>query len=386
MSKIFSKISLVLSLALMVSLLGVASLPAKAADETLKLGFGGALLGNNASYGLSNLYGIEYAIGKINAKGGVLGRQVELVQEDDGCDPEKGSTAATKLTSLGLNLVLGHTCSGATHSALSVYGDSALVISSSATEVSLTESGDNPYFFRTTPRDDAQVPAQVDYIVKKGFKRVAILHDKGDYGLALAEMARNLLNGLKDKPDGPKDIEIVLFDGITTGDPNFDDTITLVASKQADILIWGGYYSDASKLVVQMRDKGVATLLIGPDGLYNNSFITLAGAAAEGVLTTGQMDLSNSDAAKAAIEDHKTRHSEDIGPYFFYSAGATEALLAAVEKVGNTTDLEAIKKHLNEDTVDTIMGPVRFDAKGDVIGVGFSIYEIKDGTFHEIKL
>ncbi|MDR1656802.1 MAG: branched-chain amino acid ABC transporter substrate-binding protein [Deltaproteobacteria bacterium] len=370
MGKLFSKFVLLLSLVLMAG-------PA-AAQDTLKVGFGGAILGQLAAYGNSNLYGLEYAIGQINAKGGVLGQQVELVKEDDGCKPDSASSAATKLLSQGLKLVFGHTCSGATRSALSVYGNSVLMVASSATEVSLTEDGAHPYFFRTTPRDDFQVPTQVAYIRDKGFKKVAILHDKGDYGLALAELAK------KDLEADPQGIEIVLFEGVTSGEVSYDDTVSLLAAKGAEVLVWGGYYSDASKLALQMRGKGLKTVIIGPDGLYNPSFIEMAQEASEGVLATGQMDLSKSEIAQAAIADHKTRHSEEIGPYFFYAAGAAQAVFAAVEKVGNTTDFEAIKKHLTEDTVETVMGPVRFDAKGDIIGVPFSLYEIQGGKFVEL--
>jgi branched-chain amino acid transport system substrate-binding protein len=60
--------------------------------------------------------------------------------------------------------------------------------------------------------------------------------------------------------------------------------------------------------------------------------------------------------------------------------------LAAIAKAGSTTDLAAIKKHLQEDTVETAMGPIRFDEKGDVVGAGFKMYEIKGGKFTEVAL
>ena len=173
---------------------------------------------------------------------------------------------------------------------------------------------------------------------------------------------------------------------MTTGEVSYDEIVSLLQAKEADALVWGGYYSDASKLAIQMREKGLETVIIGPDGLYNPEYISLAGPAAEGTIATGQKDLSENDAAQAAIADHKSRHSEEIGPYFFYAIGAAQAVAAAIEKTGNFDDLDAIKKHLTEDTVDTIMGPVRFDAKGDVIGVSFLLYEIRDGKFVEVNL
>ncbi|MDR2302810.1 MAG: branched-chain amino acid ABC transporter substrate-binding protein [Deltaproteobacteria bacterium] len=345
------------------------------AQETTRIGYGGALLGDLASYGLSNLYGLEFAVAQANAKGGLLGKPIEIVQEDDSCIPDNAAKAALKLASENLTLILGHTCSGATRSALSAYNNKVIMISSSATEISLTDDGASPYFFRTTPRDDEQPRLQLNYIKQKGFKKIAILHDKGDYGSALAlSLQANI------KEQAPE-LEIVLFEGVTTGEVSYEDVVSMLRNSQAEVMVWGGYHSDASKLVIQMRDKGLETVVIGPDGLYDQQFITMAGAAAEGALATGQADISGTDAAKAAIADHHTRHQEEPGTYFFYAAGAAQALFAAVEKVGNTTDLDAIKKRLQEDTVETVMGPVRFDAKGDVIGAKFILYEVKDGKF-----
>ena len=354
--------------------------------DTLKIGYGGALLGQLASYGLSGVYGMEYAVLKANANGGVLGKQVEIIKEDDGCDPALASNAATKLSGSGVKLVLGHTCSGATASALSVYGKNMLLISPSATENSLTDSGGNPYFFRTIMRDDAQADLQVEFVKKRGYKKVAIIHDKGDYGKALADRAKAAFEA--DKDSG---IKVVLFEGVTTGQVSYDAVVSKLRNSGADVLLWGGYYSDASKLVTQMRSKQVNTIVVGADGLKNEGFVKMAGGAAEGVFATGPTDLSQSAnppaSVKEALEDHKKRYpTEEIGPYFFYSAAAMEALFAAIEKAGSATDLEAIKKHLQEDTVETVMGPVRFDAKGDIVGSQAMMYEIKGGQFVEVEL
>ncbi|MDR1041956.1 MAG: branched-chain amino acid ABC transporter substrate-binding protein [Deltaproteobacteria bacterium] len=370
-----------LCLAASVALAGARAASAQDAPEPLKVGFGGALLGSLASYGLSNLYGIEFAIHKANEAGGVLGRQIELVMEDDSCEPALASSAATKLATQGIRLVLGHTCSGATHTALSVYGGNAIVISSSATDIALTDSGDNPLFFRTTPRDDAQSSLQVRLIRSKGFKKIAILHDKGDYGKSLAELADAAL-----KADPDSGIEVVLLEGVTSGQVSYDAIVARLKDSGADAVIWGGYYNDASKLALNMRDRQVAAVIIGADGLYDDRFLSMGGGAVEGSFATGQSDISESEAAREALDYHRRNHTEETGTYFFYAAAAAQALFAAVEKAGSAEDLELIKKHLTEDTADTVLGPVRFDAKGDLIGAGFKLYEVKDGKFAEVTL
>ncbi|MDR2724873.1 MAG: branched-chain amino acid ABC transporter substrate-binding protein [Candidatus Adiutrix sp.] len=369
-----------LALALTFSISGLAS--AQKNQEPFRMGYGGALLGDLAAYGKSGFYGLEYAVLKTNAAGGLAGRQIEIIQEDDGCDPALAATAATKLAGSGVKVVLGHTCSGATNSALSVYGSNMLLVSPSATEVSLTESGRNPYFFRTIMRDDAHADLQVEFIKKRRKKKVAILHDKGDYGKALADRAKA---GFDAAPGG---VQVVLFEGVTSGQPSYDPVIAKLRSTGAEALLWGGYYADASKLATQMRDKNVKTIIIGADGLNNEEYVKMAGQAAEGTFATGPADLSknSSPAIAAALEDHQKRHSEEIGPYFFYAAGAAEALFAAIAKAGGDADLEAIKKNLQENTVETVIGPVRFDAKGDIIGAKATMYEIKNGQFVEVEL
>ncbi|MDR1044825.1 MAG: branched-chain amino acid ABC transporter substrate-binding protein [Candidatus Adiutrix sp.] len=375
---------MVLSLVLTLTL-GAGLLPAQdGKKEPLTIGYGGALLGNRASYGLSGFYGLEYAVLKANAAGGVLGRRVEVVKEDDSCDPALASTAAAKLAGAGVRLVLGHSCSGATSSALSVYGQNVLLISPSATETNLTEDGGHPYFFRTIIRDDVQADLQVEFVKKRGFKKVAILHDKSDYGKGLADLAKAGLEKLGG-------VSVALFEGLTSGQLSYDAVLSRLEDSGAEVLLWGGYYSDAARLAAQMRSRQVNAIIVGADGLKNEQYVKMAGEAAEGTLATGPADLSKSSnppaAVAEALADHQKRYpSEEVGPYFFYSAAAMEALFSAIEKAGSATDLDAIKKHLQEDSVETVMGPVRFDDRGDIIGSRAVMYEIKGGRFVEVEL
>ncbi|MGO9145450.1 MAG: branched-chain amino acid ABC transporter substrate-binding protein, partial [Desulfomonilia bacterium] len=181
------------------------------AADTVKLGVAGAHSGDLASYGLPTLNAAKLVVGDVNAKGGVLGKKVEILPADDVCKPEVAANVASKLVSDGANVVLGHICSGATKAALNTYKEAKIVvISPSATNVDLTKSGDYPNFFRTISPDDAQAKLEVDFAMNKlKVKKVAVIHDKGDYGKGLAEFA---------KADFEKrGINPVLFEGITPG-------------------------------------------------------------------------------------------------------------------------------------------------------------------------
>ena len=157
--------------------LGLA-MPGMAAD-TIKLGVAGAHSGDLASYGLPSVNAAKLVVADINAKGGIDGKQVELLVEDDVCKPEVATNTATKLVSDGVDVVLGHICSGATKAALPIYNSAKVVVMSpSATNPGLTQSGDYPNFFRTIASDDAQARTEVDFALGTlGLKKIAVIHD-----------------------------------------------------------------------------------------------------------------------------------------------------------------------------------------------------------------
>jgi len=179
------------------------------AADTIKLGVAGPHSGDLASYGIPTVKAAELVVKDVNAKGGILGKKVELLVEDDVCKPEVATNTATKLLSEKVDVVLGHICSGATKAALGIYKDSKIIaMSPSATNPALTQSGDYPNFFRTIASDDAQAKLEVDFALNKlKAKKIAVLHDKGDYGKGLAEFAKGFLE--KDKR-----AEVVLYEGM----------------------------------------------------------------------------------------------------------------------------------------------------------------------------
>jgi len=202
--------------------------PAMAAD-TIKLGVAGPHSGDLASYGIPTIKAAELVVAKVNAAGGVLGKQVELLVEDDVCKPEVATNTATKLISEKVDVVLGHICSGATKAALGLYKDSNIIaMSPSATNPGLTQSGDYPNFYRTIASDDAQARLEVDFALDNlKLKKIAVLHDKGDYGKGLAEFAKGFLE--KD----PR-AEVVLYEGITPGAVDYSAVVQKIKRSGAE--------------------------------------------------------------------------------------------------------------------------------------------------------
>ena len=358
--------------------LTVVSGPAIAAD-TIKLGVAGPHSGDLASYGIPTVKAAELVVKKINAAGGVLGKQVELLVEDDVCKPEVATNTATKLISNKVDVVLGHICSGATKAALGIYKDSKVIaMSPSATNPALTQSGDYPNFYRTIASDDAQARLEVDFALDVlKLKKIAVLHDKGDYGKGLAEFAKGFL-------EEDERAEVVLYEGITPGAVDYSAVVQKIKRSGAEAVIFGGYHPEASKIVSQMRKKRMETIFISDDGVMDDTFIKVAKKYAEGVYATGPMDVSKNPMAIAANEAHKKAYGADPGAFFLNAYAATLALLNAVEQAGST-DYDAVAKALKTKDVDTPLGSIRFDERGDATGVGFSMYQVKDGVYVELK-
>ena len=347
--------------------------------DTIKLGVAGAHSGVYVSYGIPSIRAAELVVKEINAKGGILGKKVELVIEDDVCKPEVATNTATKLVSKGVPIVLGHICSGATKAALGIYKDSKVVVMSpSATNPPLTQSGNYPNFFRTIAADDAQAKLEVDFALNiLKLKKIAVLHDKGDYGKGLAQFAKIFIE--KDSR-----ADVVLFEGITPGALDYSAVVQKIKRSKAEALIFGGYHPLASKIISQMRKKKINIPFISDDGVKDDTFIKVAGKYAEGVYATGPKDVTKNPLAIKARTAHRKVYGKDPGAFFDNAYAATLALLNAIQRAGST-EYEAVTKMLRTELVETPLGKIRFDKKGDAEGVGFSIYQVQNGAFVEIQ-
>jgi len=349
-----------------------------AAPAKLVLGVAGAHSGDLASYGLPSINAAKLVAAKLNAAGGVNGAMVEVVSQDDQCKPELATNAATKMVSDEVKIVLGHICSGATKAAMPIYLESEIVVMSpSATNPPLTQSGEYPNFFRTIAPDDAQAALEVSFAKGLGLKKIAVIHDKGDYGKGFASFCKQFIEA----EDG---IEVVLFEGVTPGAVDYSAVVQKIKGSGADGVIFGGYHPEASKIVSGMRKKGVEIPFLSDDGVKDDTFIKVAGKYAEGVYATGPMDFSDNPVYQEAVAAHKKEFGADPGPFFPEAYSAALALLNAVENAGST-DYAKVTEALRTKYVDTAVGKLKFDAKGDAEGVGFSVYQVKDGKYVEVK-
>lgn len=349
------------------------------AGDTIKLGVAGAQSGDLASYGLPTVKAAELVVAQYNAKGGINGKMIELLIEDDVCKPEVATNTATKLVTDGVDVVLGHICSGATKAALPIYKEAGVIVMSpSATSVDLTKSGNYANFFRTIAPDDAQAEAMVNFAIGKiGAKKIAVIHDKGDYGKGLATIAKGMI-------EASGKAEVTIFEGVTPGAVDYTAIVQKIKRSKADAVLFGGYHPEASKIVSMMKKKRIDIPFVSDDGVKDDTFIKVAGKNAEGVYASGPNDNSANPLSIAAIAAHKKAYGEDPGAFFENAYSAALALLNGIEKAGST-DQAAIVKALQTETVDTPVGSIHFDERGDAVGVGFVMYQVQNGKYVVVK-
>jgi branched-chain amino acid transport system substrate-binding protein len=342
------------------------------ANAQIKLGVGGPLTGPNAAFGAQLKNGAEQAVEDINAAGGVLGQKITISLGDDVSDPKQGVSVANKFVGDGVKWVLGHFNSGVTMPASEVYAENGiLMISPSATNPKITERG-LWNVFRTCGRDDQQGSVAAEYIAKtlKG-KKIAIVHDKTTYGQGLADETRKGLTkaGVKD----------VLYEGVNAGEKDFSALISKLKSTGADYLYWGGLHTEGGLIVRQMRDQGLKTVLISGDGITTDEFATIGGPGVEGTLMTFPPDPQKRPEAAAVLKKFEARKFKPEA-YTLYSYAAVQ-IMAEGAKRANSTDPKKIAAALQGGApVDTVIGKLGFDKKGDITRPDYTIYTWKKGA------
>lgn len=346
----------------------------------IRIGVVGPHSGDLASFGLPTVNAAQLVVDQVNADGGVLGRQIRLVIEDDQCAPDVAANTAARMVGEQVVAVIGHICSGAANAAMEIYtGENIVSVSPSATSPALTQSGNFPTFFRTIAPDDAQGQLQAQFVAEQlGLTSVAILHDGGDYGRGLAEFARGSLQA------NYPGVNVALFEGITVGAVDYSAIINRIGASGVEGVIYGGYHPEASRLVTQMRAQGLDVAFISGDGVQDQTFIDVAAAAAEGVYATGPMDTSANPIAQAARQAHQARFGEDPGPFFMNGYAAALAVVNAIKSAGST-DPAAIMNALRTAPVNTPVGNITFDERGDATGVGFAVYQVQNGVYVELR-
>ena len=363
--------------------LAVGGVTAQAAD-TVKIGLMAPLTGSWASEGQGMKKIVELLAEQQNAKGGVLGKQIEVVTEDDGGDPRTASLAAQRLTTRGVVGVVGTYGSSVTEASQAIYDEVGLPqIANGSSAIRLTEKGFK-HFFRTAPRDDEQGRMAARTIDKLGFKKVAILHDNTSYAKGLADEANALLKG--------QGAEVVFFDALTPGERDYTAILTKLKGADPDVVLFTGYYPEAGLLLRQKKNMNWTVPFLGGDATNNVDLIKIAGKeAAEGFYFLSPPQPRDLDAPEAAafLADYQKKYNDLPPSIWAVLAGDGFRVMVAGIAGAKSTDGDKIAEYLHKDLKDYsgLSGPISFDAKGDREGEVYRVYQVDaEGNFVLQKL
>ena len=335
--------------------------------EDIKVAVVGAMSGPVAQYGDQEFTGAEQAVADINAKGGIKGNKLQIVKYDDACDPKQAVAVANKVVNDGIKYVIGHLCSSSTQPASDIYEDEGiLMITPAATAPELTARG-YQLILRTTGLDSDQGPTAAKYILEKVKpQRIAIVHDKQQYGEGLA---RAVQDGLK-----KGNANVVFFDGITAGEKDFSTLVARLKKENIDFVYYGGYYPEMGQMLRQARSVGLKTQFMGPEGVGNASLSNIAGDAAEGMLVTTPKRYDQDPANQGIVDALKADKKDPSGPYVWITYAAVQSLATALERTGSDEPL-ALVKDLKANGANTVIGPLNWDEKGDLKGFDFGVFQ-----------
>jgi branched-chain amino acid transport system substrate-binding protein len=347
--------------------------------QEINVGVAGPITGPDAQFGDQMKRGAQKAVDDINAKGGVLGKKLKLITGDDQCDATQAVAVANKMVSEKVVFMDGHYCSSTSIPASAVYNDGGILeITPASTNPKLTDDAADKGWnnvFRTVGRDDAQGAVAGKYLADKyKGKKVAIIHDKTAYGKGLADETKKAMNAAG--------LQEAMYEAITRGDKDFSALISKMKQANIDVFYLGGYHPEAGLLVRQARDQGFNAQFISGDALVTDEFWKITGKAGEGVLMTFPPDPRALPTAKAVVDSFK-KDGYDPEGYTLYTYASMQVFAAAAEKA-KSLKVDDLSKAIHSMTVDTVVGKLSWDKKGDINNAEYVFYVWKDGTYKQM--
>ncbi|HYC18867.1 MAG TPA: branched-chain amino acid ABC transporter substrate-binding protein [Pseudolabrys sp.] len=346
--------------------LSIAVATAGTAVAQVKFGVGGPITGPSAATGAQMKNGVDQAAADINAAGGILGQKISVSYGDDVSDPKQGVSVANKFSADGVKFVIGHYNSGVTIPSSEVYQENGVLqITPASTNPTVTERK-MWNIFRVCGRDDQQGQVAGEYIVKHfKDKKIAIVHDKTTYGKGLADETKKTINkaGMKE----------VLYEGVNTGEKDFSALVSKIKQSGADLIYWGGLYTEGGLIVRQMRDQGVKAPLMGGDGITSDEFASVGGPGVEGTLMTYGPDPRNKPDAKKVVEEFRAKKFEPEA-YTLYSYAGVQIIKQAAEAAKSLDPKKIAEKMHSGMQFKTVLGDISYDKKGDITKLDYVMY------------
>jgi branched-chain amino acid transport system substrate-binding protein len=348
---------------------------ASGGGNEILIGEYGSLTGPQATFGQSTHNGIMMAIDEINAKGGVAGRKLKVLTEDDQSKQEEAANAVTKLISQNnVVAVLGEVASSCSIAAAPICQSNKVpMISPSSTNPQVTQKGD--YIFRMCFTDDYQGHSMADYVVKQaGVKNAAILTDvKSDYSQGLGHFFEERFTQLGGK--------VVARASYANGDSDFKAQLTSVKAANPQILYVPGYYTDIGQIAIQKSDLGINAPLVGGDGWESPKLIEIGGKALEGSYYSNHYFSNDPNpVVRDFVQKFKDRYGVVPDALTALGYDAANVLADALKRTNGKTDGPTLRDAIkNTKGFQGVTGTINMGPDRNPVGKKLIIEEIRGG-------
>lgn len=348
-------------------------LAASAMADDLKIGIMVPTTGSEATYGKDMENAINMAVEEINAKGGVLGMKIVTTTGDAACDPQQATAAANKLVSEDVVGVVGGYCSGATLPTLKIYGDAGvpIVIAAANSTKLIGANPGNGFMINSTGFDQADTA--VSLFKKKGYKKLAIIHQGDGYSEDLAKLTQKKWTDMGN--------EVVAFEVVNKGEQDHSSLVTRIKSKAPDAVFWTAYYADGALVIKQLRQGGFMKQIAVGDGSNSPKLMEIAGQAAEGVFCFSNPTVEYLPAAKAFGDNYKKQFKMDPGPYSALAYDGMYLMADAIKRAGKADKKAIVAALEGTSEFKGIAGAISFTKEKTLAHSNFVILVAKGGKW-----
>ena len=354
---------ILLSLLIVASLLtALACQPSGSGGDKVRIGVFMSLTGDTANFGISSTNGIKMAADEVNTAGGINGKQIELLVQDDRSDASEAATIVTKfVTQDQVHAILGEVASSRSIAAAPIAQNAKIpMLTPSSTNPEVTKKGD--FIFRSCFIDPVQGAAIAQFGAKTlNAKRGALMVDrKNDYSTGLEKVIKDVFTRLGG--------QIVVTQSYQAGDQDFNAQITDIKGANPDVIFVPGYYGDVGLFAKQARDKGITVPLLGGDGWDSPSLYQIGGAALNGCYFSNHYSPDDADPiVQKFVSDYKSRYGSVPDALAATAYDAARIMFDAIKRA-NSLDGAAIRNALAATKeFPGVTGKVTFNENRDAV-------------------
>jgi branched-chain amino acid transport system substrate-binding protein len=350
-----------------------------ATRDFIKVGEFASMTGSEATFGQSSHNGTALAIDDLNAAGGVLGKKIQLLTEDDQSQAGQPATVVRKLISSdGVVAILGEVASSRSLEAAPICQENKIpMISPASTNPKVTEVGD--YIFRVCFIDPFQGTVMANFARKTlKLQNVAVLTDvKSDYSLGLAKFFKEgFVTG------GGK---IVAEQNYSSGDKDFSAELTAIKAANPDGIFVPGYYTEVGLIALQARQLGLNIPLFGGDGWESSALVPIGGAALEGdYFSTHYSPQDTSPAVQNFVKEFQAKYDETPDAMAALGYDSAMILAAAIKNAGTTDGAKVRDALAAEKDFPGVTGKISIDANRNASKPAV-ILTINNGQFKYVE-